>query len=903
MTCDLITVDRNTYESLQQELIELRQVATSIGQTQSLTAMEYNQDYIGLFMAYTPVAIAIFDCQMRYISMSHRWLENHSLGDEDIIGRSHYEVFPDISPYWREIHQRCLAGAIEKSEEDAHPRPDGTTDWLRWEIHPWYTESGAIGGIIIFSEVITARKQTEIALAASEKRLKEIAANVPGAIFQFTYRHGIWAVDYMSDFIWELAGITATEMIQDFNRFCVLVHPEDRENYFASITDVIEHSLPWHYEGRLVKPNGELVWWQGDSTPIHNDQGEIVFCGVLLNITEKKQAETAIKQLNEELEAQVEERTASLRQTETRLQRLADNVPGMIYEFALDLDGILSFPFVSSGCQEIFEVNPQQIQDDASIMLSAVHPEDIPRLEVERMRSAQTLQNYELEWRMISLSGVQKTVKSIARPELQPDGAILWYGYLSDISAQKAAQGDRQRAEEQIQAQVQFLQSIWEGVNYGIFVLDVLDDGAEFRYTSFNPTMVKISASPVEDLVGKTIGETLPTDIAHLYRQHYIECVISGKNIFFEEHFSIDGTETWWLLNVTPLVDSTSCISQLIVTATDITERKQAEKERQMFVSLVENSNDFIGIATLEGKLLFLNEAGLKLVGIDNPEIIPDLNVLDFHFPEDRQDMQQRVIPAVMEDGLWKEEYRFQHFQTGAAIPVDYNIFVIKNLETSEPLCLATITRDIRDRKQSEARLQEQEQFLRSIYDGFTQVIFVVEVLANGEFRFAGWNITAEKETGISKENAIGKTPEEVLGVEQGAFIIQRYKDCVASGVHISYEECITFDNEETWWMTKINPLRNNEGQIYRLVGTTTNITERKQAEIRLQQQAQRLENTLYELQRTQAQLVQSEKMSTVGNMVAGVAHEINNPVNFIHGNLIPASEYRRLTWNFSRKT
>lgn len=341
MTCNLITVDKNTYESLQQELTELRQI---VGSNHCFSTPKYSQQQMQLFIEYTPAAIAVFDRQMRYLLVSRRWREDYSLGYAEIIGRSHYEIFPDISHNWREIHQRCLAGAIEKSEEDVFTRSNGTTEWVKWEIHPWYEESGEIGGIIMFTEVITTRKQTEITLAKSEKLLRDIAANVPGAIFQFTNRNGVWGVDYISDFIWELAGISADEI---FAR----VHPEDMENFTASALEAVENSIPWHYEGRLIKPNGEIVWWQGESTPIRNNQGEIIFCGVLLDITKRKQVEAELKQLNEELEARVEERTTALRHSEARLQRLADNVPGMLYEFCLQPDGTVSFPYASSGCR------------------------------------------------------------------------------------------------------------------------------------------------------------------------------------------------------------------------------------------------------------------------------------------------------------------------------------------------------------------------------------------------------------------------------------------------------------------------------------------------------------------------------------------------------------------------
>ncbi|HYW20611.1 MAG TPA: PAS domain S-box protein [Nodularia sp. (in: cyanobacteria)] len=445
MTGNLITVDKNIYESLQQELIELRQRI-------NLNQLKHSPEQMGLLIEYTPAAIAIVDRQMRYLLVSRRWRKDYGLGDENIIGRSHYEVFPDISPDWREIHQRCLAGAIEKRDEDPLLRANNQTEWVKWEIHPWYEDSGEVGGIIMFTEVITARKQAEIALVNSERRFRDIAANVPGAIFQFTNRHGVWGVDYVSDFIWELAGITAAEMMQDLNNFFALIHPENFDSLIASIEVAVKNSHPWHYEGRLVKPNSEIRWWRGDSTPIRNEQGEIIFCGVLLDITEIQEKEAELKKLNEELEYRVEERTNALRQAEARWQRLADNVPGMLYEFRLDLNFRMSFPFISSGCRDILGLEPEAVQKDVTLAFNNVHPEDFPKLQLLIAQSAQTLQNFEYEWRTLASSGEYKWIKAIARPERKSEAEVIWYGGLVDIT-------DRKLAEIKLQQQTQNLEN------------------------------------------------------------------------------------------------------------------------------------------------------------------------------------------------------------------------------------------------------------------------------------------------------------------------------------------------------------------------------------------------------------------------------------------------------------
>ncbi|MET0753565.1 MAG: response regulator [Pyrinomonadaceae bacterium] len=114
------------------------------------------------FVAHTPAAVAMLDTEMRYLQVSERWLQDYKLAGQNIIGKSHYEVFPDISDDWKEIHRRCLAGAVEKCDEDPFPRADGTLDWLQWETRPWQKANGEIGGVIFFTQVITERKRAEI---------------------------------------------------------------------------------------------------------------------------------------------------------------------------------------------------------------------------------------------------------------------------------------------------------------------------------------------------------------------------------------------------------------------------------------------------------------------------------------------------------------------------------------------------------------------------------------------------------------------------------------------------------------------------------------------------------------------------------------------------------------------
>jgi PAS domain S-box-containing protein len=130
-------------------------------------------DLLKIFVKSVPAGVALLDPDMRYLQVSDRWCADYSIDSSQVLGRSHYELFPDIPQRWKEMHRRGLEGETLRADEDCWEREGGPNKWLRWEIRPWITPRGIVGGILIFAEDITHRKRLEDAIADVSRKLIE----------------------------------------------------------------------------------------------------------------------------------------------------------------------------------------------------------------------------------------------------------------------------------------------------------------------------------------------------------------------------------------------------------------------------------------------------------------------------------------------------------------------------------------------------------------------------------------------------------------------------------------------------------------------------------------------------------------------------------------------------------
>ena len=141
-------------------------------------ALERERQQLLQIITCAPVAMAMFDTHMRYVAHSHKWITTQGLEGQSIIGRSHYEIFPDIPEPWKAYHQKGLRGEVVSASEDVWERTNGTKVYLRWAIHPWYTPEGEVGGIVIASDQINELIETREAALEAVRIKSEFLANM-----------------------------------------------------------------------------------------------------------------------------------------------------------------------------------------------------------------------------------------------------------------------------------------------------------------------------------------------------------------------------------------------------------------------------------------------------------------------------------------------------------------------------------------------------------------------------------------------------------------------------------------------------------------------------------------------------------------------------------------------------
>lgn len=269
----------------------IKTIVDITAQKQAEEALRHSHDLMKYIIEHDRSAIAVHDKNLNYIYVSQRYLHDYNVKETDVIGKHHYEVFPDLPQKWRDVHQRALAGEILSAEDDPYYRDDGSMEWTRWECRPWYEAEGSIGGIIIYTEVITKRKQMEQALRESEERLRLAVENAQQGIYDLDL--GTKKVT-VNDIYARMLGYNPETFIETFDTWRERLHPDDAELTVKYLQDFLNGlRKKYQIEFRLRTATGEYIWVLSTGRIVeYDDHGKPKrMLGTHTNITEIKKME------------------------------------------------------------------------------------------------------------------------------------------------------------------------------------------------------------------------------------------------------------------------------------------------------------------------------------------------------------------------------------------------------------------------------------------------------------------------------------------------------------------------------------------------------------------------------------------------------------------------------------
>ncbi len=255
------------------------------------SALMHAHDLMRYVIENANSAIAIHDRDLRYIYVSDRYLRDYHLKGVEVVGRSHYEVFPDLPQKWKDVHQRALAGVASSAEEDFYERADGSVVWTRWKCRPWYESDGAVGGIIIYTEVITKRKLMEQALRASENRFRSFMDNSPALA---------WAKDETGRLVYYNRAFLAQFGIGESDWMgkvdCEIWPGEFSEKFRQHDLEVLSSGVPLEVIEEVPGSGGEVFQFLVMKFLFQDANGVRFVGGIALDITQRIRAEEQLRQ-------------------------------------------------------------------------------------------------------------------------------------------------------------------------------------------------------------------------------------------------------------------------------------------------------------------------------------------------------------------------------------------------------------------------------------------------------------------------------------------------------------------------------------------------------------------------------------------------------------------------------
>ncbi len=249
-----------------------------------------NDSRLKLFIEHAPVAIAMFDQDMRYLAVSKRWLSQYNIEHTNIIGELHFEHFPRDQKKFSQALSNCLIGNTEICKQDSHVDENNKIEWASWEMQPWFNLDGAIGGVIIFRDVITEHINAISKSRHTEQQMRMLAEKVPAL---FSYVDHKLKVHFQNNLFKSLFITNKNSQGTSYLADCF--DKQTWEKLFPRIEKVLTGETANFIE-KIPNKNGEHRWLSIIFTPDINEQKTVQgFLILMSDITEQKKYELAVK--------------------------------------------------------------------------------------------------------------------------------------------------------------------------------------------------------------------------------------------------------------------------------------------------------------------------------------------------------------------------------------------------------------------------------------------------------------------------------------------------------------------------------------------------------------------------------------------------------------------------------
>lgn len=707
---------------------------------------------------------------------------------EEVLGKTPFDF---MSPA-EASQSRQLFNSLTKSQqpfaniENLYIHKDGREVVLETSGMPVLDIDGNFEGYCGIARDISDRKRAEAALKASEARNRAVLSAMPDLLFRLSKDGTI--LDFKAPNIFDLP---------------LPNHEFIGKNVADIMPGAVAKSIFQHTELALTTGKMQVFEYQ---LPLMGDRQE---CEARVAVVEDSEVLAIVRDITDRKEAEI-----ALQESERRFRAVFDSM----FQFMalLEPDGTViqsnqtSLDFFGIEHSELvgqsFWQAPRWLPENRVLVKESIH------------RAAKgNFIRYELD--LVGVNNSFVTIDFSIKPlKDETDKVVLLIAEGRDISERKQAEMERDR--------------------FFTVSLDLLCiAGFDGYFKRINPAW--------QQLLGYTKTELLSTPFLEFVHPEDIAPTLSvfgdltklGKTLLkFENRYRTkDGSYKWVAWTSVPFPEE----GLIYAVARDISDRKAAEEELNSLARNLQAAQRIAHIGNWEFDLgtrtVTWSDEIKRIYGLDptQPTPTPEQHVLMVH-PEDRRVWQRHTLKVLTTGHACDFDFRIIR-PNGEIGYVNARAEAICDRQGQTLRVFGTLM-DITERKQAEATLREREQFLRSIYDGVEQVIFVVDVGSEGNFRYIGWNLLAEQMAGISAADGYGKTPEDIFGSELGSHFRQKFTDCIAAGTSVRFEERMTFQNTDNWSLTTLTPLRDAGGTIYRIVGTVANITDRKQAELALQE-------------------------------------------------------------------